>query len=96
MGSDSSLPILAPLGAPNSSQIHTTLSIDGPAHVDNMKIPIPHDCSIPPAITDHTPHPRTPSLQADDPTLIEDKSTLHSHAYSIVGLLNRALTLAFY
>ena len=87
MGSDSSLPILAPLGAPNSSQIHTTLSIDGSADINNMKIPNPHDCSVPPAIADHTPHPRTPSLQADDPTMLEDKSTLKTHAYSRVGVI---------
>ena len=87
MGSDSSLPILAPLGAPNSSQIHTTLSIDGSADVNNMKIPNPHDCSIPLAIADQTPHPRTSSLQADDPTMLEDKSTLKTHAYSRVGVI---------
>ena len=87
MGSDSILPILAPLGAPNSSQIHTTFSIDGCADVNNMKIPNPHDNSVPPAIADRTPHPRTPTLQADDPTLIEDKSTLLTHAYSRVGVI---------
>lgn len=87
MGTDSSLPILAPLGAPSSSQIHTTLSINGSADVNNMKIPNPPDCSVPPAITDHTPHPKTPSLQADDATLIEDKSTLQTHAYSRVGII---------
>ena len=87
MGSNSSLPILAPLGAPKSSQIYTTVSIDGSANVDNMKIPNPHDYSVPPAITDHNPHPQTPSLEADDPTLIEDKSALQTHAYSRVRVI---------
>jgi hypothetical protein len=36
MGTNSSLPILAPLGAPSSSQIHTTLSIDGIADVNGF------------------------------------------------------------
>ena len=87
MGSDSIPPIPAPLGAPNSSQIHTTLSIDGSADVNNMKIPNPHDCSVPSAIADRTPHPRVPTLQADVPTLIEEKSTLLTHAYSRAGVI---------
>ena len=87
MGSDSSLPSLAPLGSPTSSQIHTTLSIDGFVDVNNMKIANPPDCSVTPAVVVHTPHPRTPSLQADDATLIEDKSTLPTHAYSRVGVI---------
>ena len=87
MGTDSSLPILAPLGAPSSSQIHTTLSIEGFADVNNMKIANPPDCSNPPTIVVCTPHPRTPSLQTDVTTLIEDKSTLHTHAYSRVGVI---------
>ena len=87
MGTDSSLPSLAPLGAPSSSQIHTTLSIDGFADVNNMKIANPSDCSVTPAVVVHTPHPRTPSLHADDATLIEDKSSLPIHAYSRVGVV---------
>ena len=70
MGIDSRLPNLAPLGAPSSSQIHTTLSIDGSADVNNMKIANPHDCSVTPAVVVHTPKPQIPSLQADDATLI--------------------------
>ena len=70
MGTDSSLPSLAPLGSPSSSQIHTPLSIDGFADVNNMKIANPPDCSVTTAVVVHTPHPRTPSLQADDATLI--------------------------
>ena len=76
MGTDSSLPNLTPLGAPSSSQIHTTLSINGFADVNNMKIANPPNCSVIPAVMVHTPHPRTPSLQVDVATLIEDKSTL--------------------
>ena len=37
MGTDSHLPSLAPLDAPNSSQIHTTFSFDGSPGVNNMK-----------------------------------------------------------
>jgi hypothetical protein len=80
MGIDS-LPNLVPLGAPSSSQIHTTLSIDGFAVVNNMKIANPPNCSVTPAVADHNPHPRTPSLQADDANMIEDKSTFQNHAY---------------
>ena len=87
MGTDSSLPSLAPLGAPSSSQIHTTLSFAGFADVNNMKILNPSDCSDTPAMVVQSPHPRTPSLQADVPTLIEDKSTLQTHAYSRVGVI---------
>jgi hypothetical protein len=35
----------------------------------------------------YTPHPQTPSLQTDVATLIEDKSTLGTHAYSRVGII---------
>ena len=87
MGTDSSLPILAPLGAPSSSQIHTTLSIDGFAVVNNMKIANPPDCSVPPAVVVYTPPPHTPSLQTDVTTLIEDKSTSQTHAYSRAGVI---------
>ena len=81
------LPSLAPLGAPISSQIHTTLSIDGSAVDNNMKIANPPDCSVTPAVADHTPHPRSPSLQAVDAKMIEDKSTFQNHAYSKVGVI---------
>ena len=87
MGSDSSLPILAPLGAPSSSQIHTTSSFPGFADVNNMKIPNPADCSVSPAVVVHTPHPVTPSLQTDVATLKEDNNTLQPHAYSRVGVI---------
>ena len=82
MGTDSSLPCLAPLGAPSSSQIHPTLAVEGFSDVNNMKIANPPDCLVTPAVAVHTPHPRTPSLQSDVPMLIDDKSTLQTHAYS--------------
>ena len=87
MGTDSSLPSLPPLGAPSSSHIHTTLSIDGSADVNNMKIANPPDSSVTPAVVVHSLKPQTPSLQADDVTLIEDKSTLQTHAYSRAGFI---------
>jgi len=87
MGTDSRLPSLAPLGAPSSSQIYTTLSINGSADVNNMKILNPPDCSVTPAVVVHTPKPQTPSLQAVDATLIENKSTLQTHAYSRAGVI---------
>ena len=87
MGTDSRLPSLAPLGAPSSFEIHTTLSIDGSADVNNMKIANPPDCSVTPAVVVHTPKPQTPSLQAVDSTLIDNKSTLQTHAYSRVGVI---------
>jgi hypothetical protein len=90
MGTNSRLPSLAPLGAPSSSQIHTTLSIDGSADVNNMKILNPPDCSVTPAVVVHTPKSQTPSLQAVDATLIENKSTLQTHAYSRAGVSNWA------
>ena len=86
MSTDSRLPILAPLGAPSSSQIYTALSIDGSADV-NMKIANPPDCSVTPAVVVHTPKPTTPFLQAVDATLIENKSTLRTHAYSRAGVI---------
>jgi hypothetical protein len=49
-----------------------------------MKIANPPDCSVTPAVVVHTPHTRTPSLQTDIPTLIENKSTLQTHDYSRV------------
>ena len=87
MGTDSRLPSLAPLGAPSSSQIHTTSSFPGFADGNNMKILNHPDCSVIPAIAVQSPHPRTPSLQTDVATLIEDKSTLQTHAYSRVGVI---------
>ena len=80
MGTDGP-PSLATLGARSSSQIPTTLSIDVSAAVNNMKVANPLDCSVAPAVADHTPHPRTPSLQADDARLIEGKSTFKTNAY---------------
>ena len=81
MGTNSSLPSLAPLGALSSYGIHTTLSIDGCADVNHMKIANPPDYSVPPLVVVHTPHPWTQSLQSDVPTLKEDKSPLKSHSY---------------
>ena len=86
MGTDG-LPTLAPLDAPSSSQIHTTLSMDASAVVNNMKIDNRPDCSLTPAVADHTPHPRTPSLQAVDAKMIEHKSTFQNHAYSSVEVI---------
>jgi hypothetical protein len=87
MGTDTSLPSLAPLRAPSSSQIHTTSSIEGFADVNNMKILNPPDSSVTPAVAVQSPHPKIPSLQADVATLTEDKSTLKSHAYSRAGVI---------
>ena len=84
MGTDSSLPIVAPSGAPSSSQIHTTLSMDGFPVVNNMKIANPPYCSVHPAVMDCTPPPPTQSLQTNVTMLIEDKSTSLTHAYSRV------------
>ena len=87
MGTESSLPSPAPFGSPSTSALHTTLSIDGFADVNNMKIDNPHVSSVIPAVVVHTPHPRNPSLQADVATLIDDKSTLQTHAYSRVWVI---------
>jgi hypothetical protein len=87
MGTGSSHLSPAPLGAPSSSQIHTMLSIDGFADINNMKILNPLDSSVTPAVAVQSPHPWTPSLQTDVATLIEDKSTLQTHAYSRVGVI---------
>ena len=87
MGTDSTLPILAPSDAPSSSEIHSTLSIDGFAVVNNMKIANRHECSVPPAVVVFTPPPHSPSLQMDVTTVIEDKSTSQTHAYSRVGVI---------
>ena len=87
MGTDSSLPIPAPLGSSSISQIHTTLSIDSSVDVNNKKIANPPGCSVTPAVVVQISHARTPSLQADVSTLIQDKSTLQSHAYSRVGVI---------
>ena len=86
MGTDASLPSLAPLRATNSSGIHTKLTIDGSSDVNNMKIANPPDCSIAPTVVVHTPTPHTPALQADVPTLKESNSTLRTHAYSRAGV----------
>jgi hypothetical protein len=83
---DSSHPSLVPLGSTSSSQIHYTLSIDGLPDVNIMKIANPPNCLVTPAVVVHSPHPRTPSLQADEATLIEEKYTLQNHAYSKVGV----------
>ena len=87
IGTDSNLPSLAPLGAPSSTGIHTTWSIDGSADVNHMKIANPPDCSVPPLVVVHTPHPHTQSLQSDVPMLQEDRSSLKSHSYSRVGVI---------
>ena len=87
MDTDSSLPSLALLGAPSSSQFYTTLSIDGSTDVNNMKIANPSDCSITLVVVVHTPNPRTPYSQTDVATLIDDKSSLQTHAYSKVGVI---------
>ena len=87
MGTDASPPCLAPLGASNSSGIHTKLTIDGSSDVNNMKIANPPDCSVPSNVIVHTPIPQSPSLQAEDVTLKEDKSTLRIHAYSRAGVI---------
>ena len=52
-----------------------------------MKIDNPPDSSVTPAVVVHSPHARTPSFQADVATLIEDMSTLQTHAYSRVGVI---------
>jgi hypothetical protein len=88
MGTNPSHPILSPLGAPSSSQIDTSLSIDGSADVNNMKIAqftptiVPHHYSVAPAVM-----VQTPSSQEDVAMLIEDKSTLQTHAYARVGII---------
>ena len=87
MGTDASPPILALLDAPNSSGLHTKLTIDGSSDINNLKIANPHDCSIAPTVVVHTPKPHNPSLQAGVATLKEDKSTLHTHAYSRAGVI---------
>jgi hypothetical protein len=87
MGTDASFPSLARLGAPSSSRIHTTLPIDSFADVNNMKIDNPSVSSVTPALVVQGPHARTPSLQADVATLIQDMSTLQTHAYSRVRVI---------
>jgi hypothetical protein len=76
MDTDASLPSLPCVGAPSSSRIHTPLPIDGFADINNIKIDSPPVSSVPPARVIYSPHARTPSLQADVPTLIQDMSTL--------------------
>ena len=75
MGTDASPPNPAPLGAPNSSGIHTKLTFDGSSKGKNTKITNPLFFGAP------FPKPHTPSLQADVATLKEEKSTLRIHAY---------------
>ncbi len=87
MCSDSRLPILPPLGAPSSSPIHTTSSIDGSADVNNMKIANPPDGSVTPAVVVPTPKPQSPSLQANGARLIEGKSTFKTNAYFRAGVI---------
>ena len=87
MGADSSLPIPAPLCSPSTSQLHTTLSTDGFTDVNNMKVDNPPDSSNTPVVVVQSPHARSPSLQMYVATPIEDKSTLHTHAYSRVGVI---------
>ena len=87
MGTESIPPSPTPLGSPNTSALHTTLPIDGFADVNNMKIDNPPDSSVTPTVVVHSPHTRTPSLQADVATMIEDMFTLQTHAYSRVGVI---------
>jgi hypothetical protein len=87
MGADSNLPSLSPLRGASSSQMHTTLSIDVSADVNNMKIATPPDSSVTPVVVVQSPHPPTPSSQKDVATLKEDKSTLQIHAYSRAGII---------
>ena len=87
MGTESSLPNPAPLGSPSTSALHTTLSIDGFVDINNMKIGNPPVSSITVAVVVHSPHARNPSLQADVATLVEDMSTLQTHAYYRVGVI---------
>jgi hypothetical protein len=93
MGTDSNLTSLAPLGAASSSEIHTTLSIVGSPKVNNMKIAqltpaiVPHNCSVTPAVMVQSPNPRTQSSKEDVAMMIQEKSTLHTNAYSRVGII---------
>ena len=87
MGTDSSLPSLAALGAPSSPRFPTKLTIDGSSDVNNIKIAKPTDCSIPPAVVVDTPKPQTPSLQADVARLKEGKSTFKTNAYFRAGVI---------
>ena len=87
MGTDSSLPSLAALGAPSSPRIPTKLTIDGSSDVNNIKIAKPTDCSIPPSIDVDTLKPQTPSLQGDVARLKEGKSTFKTNAYFRAGVI---------
>ena len=87
MGTEASPPNLAPLGAPTSPGSHTTLSIAGSSDVNNMKIANPPVSAVPPVVVVHTTQQQTLTLQADDATLKEDKSTLQTHAYSRAGVI---------
>ena len=87
MGTDSSPPSIAPLGAPSSSRIHTKMTIDGSSDVNNMKVANPPDGLVTPAVVDHTPKPQSPFLQADDARLIVGKSTFKTNAYFRAGVI---------
>ena len=52
-----------------------------------MKVANPPDCLVPPALVIHTPKLQTPSLQPDVAMLEDDKSTIHTHAYSRAGVI---------
>jgi hypothetical protein len=92
MGTDSTLTSLAPFVPATSSQIHTILSIDGSLDVNNMKIAqaiVPYDCTVilAPAVMVQSPNARTQSSKEDVAMLIQEKSTLQTHAYSRVGII---------
>jgi hypothetical protein len=87
MDTDASLPTLPCVGTPSSSRIQTPLPSDGVAVVNNIKIDIPPLSSVPPSLVGHSPHARPSSLQVDAPTLIQDMSTLQTHAYSRAGVI---------
>ena len=52
-----------------------------------MKVDNPPDSSFTPVVVVPSPNARTPSLQTDVATPIEDKSALHPHAYYRVGVI---------
>jgi hypothetical protein len=91
MGTDSSLPSLAPLGALSSSRVYTTLPINGFANINTMNIANPTVSSVNPAVVVQSPHAWTPSSQTDVATLIEYKSTSHTHAYSRIGVIKPSI-----
>jgi hypothetical protein len=87
MAGDSSHQLAAPLASPSTSQLQNRLSIDGFADVINMKVHNPPDSSVTPVAVVQNPNARTQSLQTDIAIPIEHKSTLHTHAYSRVGVI---------